>query len=494
MYQYYVSTNVLLLILNCRGRYYFFFMSRTTPWADSQEWLEVFTKLYSPEDQQKLLGVRRVKAWANRAKLPQSVEATANLVEVGLQDQRNSTCSERELSLLICMALIRFVNGVVDAAQKGNVAASALGIAEQLDLPIWLVEIRHQATHDRIPPISQLRPARLRALEWLRVQYWEVQATAVQDTEETLLGLLTAYHDTRRGILMNGENGTAKLQKLLHSLTSMLTSDNYPGLLFPALLQPGLLVSLDSEHQVGYNTEYLEDDYIIKIWEPLLRSCETKWNGFSGSLFQYILDEYRANSEHEIPLYWSTLNTWCKFLISQFMLPSESYQCDLLVKNCMREPDQFTMDILAYIDHLDRMPDHLKHMYALLQEKIRIDDMFAKGKLGSSMVSVEKVDVHVENLYQELEEISKRVPKQVSTERTTEIGVKGWEVISSWAKSPIGLIPGLSRVTNLELDPSYDDLSYLQEQGILYIPSEHQIPSNRAAHSEDMMVDNVFLI
>jgi hypothetical protein len=465
-------------------------MSRTTPWADSEEWFQVFKNLYSVEEEKRLLGINRVKAWANRTKLPHSIESTSNLVEVGLQGRKKSSCSEKEISLLLCMALIRFVNGLVDAAQKGTVATSAIGIAEQLDLPIWLVEIRHQATHDRIPPLSQLRRARLQALDWLRVHYWEIQATAVQDTKETLCSLLIDYHDTRCESLLHADNSNGKLQKLLNSITSILTSDNYSELLFPSLLQPGALFPSNAEHQVGYNTEFLEDDYIIKVWSPLLKSCESKWNGFAGALFHYMVDEFKSNQNHDLPLYWSTLNTWCKFLIRLFMMPWQNYDCDLIVKNCLKQSNVFTKDILEYMDHLDQIPNHLKRMYAIFQERMRIDDQFEKGILTSDVLS----EFQAENLYQELEELSNRIPKNAMNEQINEVSAKEWEVMSTWTKCPIGLIPGATRVANLELDSSFDDPNYLEEMGLLYYPSEQKALFTGTRKTDEIIVDNVFLI
>lgn len=107
---------------------------RLVPWANSQEWNAVYKCLYSNDKKDNQMGVNKVKAWASRGKLPQAVEMTSILVEIGLQDQptRFSTCSEREIKMLHAMAIIRFVNGIIDSGQKGTVASSALGIAEQM--------------------------------------------------------------------------------------------------------------------------------------------------------------------------------------------------------------------------------------------------------------------------------------------------------------------------------------------------------------------------
>ena len=56
-------------------------------------------------------------------------------------------------------AIIRLVNGLVDPLQLGAYARSIASIAAQLNLPAWLVELRHAATHEDLPSIEVLREA-----------------------------------------------------------------------------------------------------------------------------------------------------------------------------------------------------------------------------------------------------------------------------------------------------------------------------------------------
>ncbi len=109
-------------------------MRRTVPWANPEEWKYIFKLFYDSNPIQNKLAVDRVKAWNSRGKVPHAIESTSILTEVGLQDTLStmSTCSPKELSLLFAMALIRFVNGIIDSGQKGVLSASAAGIAEQM--------------------------------------------------------------------------------------------------------------------------------------------------------------------------------------------------------------------------------------------------------------------------------------------------------------------------------------------------------------------------
>jgi ribosomal biogenesis protein LAS1 len=51
------------------------------------------------------------------------------------------------------------VNGLVDPLQVGTYARSIASIATQLGLPLWLVEMRHAATHEDLPSLALLRDA-----------------------------------------------------------------------------------------------------------------------------------------------------------------------------------------------------------------------------------------------------------------------------------------------------------------------------------------------
>jgi ribosomal biogenesis protein LAS1 len=49
------------------------------------------------------------------------------------------------------------VNGVVDPLQVGLFARSIASVAAQVELPLWLVELRHAGTHEDLPSVDILR-------------------------------------------------------------------------------------------------------------------------------------------------------------------------------------------------------------------------------------------------------------------------------------------------------------------------------------------------
>lgn len=82
-----------------------------------------------------------------------------------------------EAFLLRCayaMALVRFVNGMLDPFQQGAHAVALLTIAKSIGLSLSFVDLRHSATHGPLPSLELLRALAEKALDWLHDHYWEL--------------------------------------------------------------------------------------------------------------------------------------------------------------------------------------------------------------------------------------------------------------------------------------------------------------------------------
>ena len=84
--------------------------------------------------------------------------------------------SQMELRLLYSIAVIRAVNGLVDARQQSYYAESVLSLATSMGIASWIVELRHDATHNELPSLSTLRDACNHLLNWLQSKYWSQQS------------------------------------------------------------------------------------------------------------------------------------------------------------------------------------------------------------------------------------------------------------------------------------------------------------------------------
>ncbi|GAA5932670.1 hypothetical protein JCM3775_002206 [Rhodotorula graminis] len=156
---------------------------RKTPWSTHLEFHLVFDRLFNSDGDPTLQrdAITRIRVWLDRGNCPHPVETTANLVALVLRDSApsssssssfNSAALEGDLRLAYAMAIVRFVNSLVDPLQTAYFARSIASLAAQLGLPLWFVELRHQATHEDLPRLSVLRDAARQALDWLYANYW----------------------------------------------------------------------------------------------------------------------------------------------------------------------------------------------------------------------------------------------------------------------------------------------------------------------------------
>ena len=167
-------------------------LGRYVPWATWDEWITTYRYLYSPEESHLTHALHTVDVWRIRGRVPMAVDATATLRRIWRLDE-GKTLDSQTLRLQYSLAIVRFVNGVTDAAQKGRVAASVAGLAHQLGVPRLLVDIRHESTHNELPTISVLRVAAGQALEWLQRWYWEAQRLGVVRGRERVFEVVRAY-------------------------------------------------------------------------------------------------------------------------------------------------------------------------------------------------------------------------------------------------------------------------------------------------------------
>jgi hypothetical protein len=110
--------------------------------------------------------------------MPLPIRATVDLVESQLLDESGVATLE-QVRLGYSMALVRLVNGAADDGQRGEFAQSVASLAARVGLPKWLVDVRHESTHQTLPSIQVLRLASGQALAWLDEHYWTIQEEEV---------------------------------------------------------------------------------------------------------------------------------------------------------------------------------------------------------------------------------------------------------------------------------------------------------------------------
>lgn len=137
-----------------------------TPWIDAAEWCHVRELLHAPSAAARARGVRWVNGlWASRGRVPVSAAATAELTEL------LEACNSRATCLALAMALVRAVNGLADAAQRGGRARDIRVVLDGLHLDL-VVDVRHAATHGPLSSTQVLQRSARQVLALLHRYYW----------------------------------------------------------------------------------------------------------------------------------------------------------------------------------------------------------------------------------------------------------------------------------------------------------------------------------
>ena len=165
--------------------------------------------LFSLDAAQTAAGIAHVQAWRCRGRVPLGVDTTALLVSAQLRDP--AACAARFVALPqvphvsddalaseYALTIIRFVNGISDASQKGKVAGSVAKHAEAAGLHPMLVDIRHEATHNHMPSLHLLRLAVSHALTWLAENYWAAQAQHTTSSRQSVAATLAELWQNQR--------------------------------------------------------------------------------------------------------------------------------------------------------------------------------------------------------------------------------------------------------------------------------------------------------
>ncbi|XP_056130646.1 ribosomal biogenesis protein LAS1L [Lampris incognitus] len=144
-------------------------------WNNKAEWDQVLEYLYSKDCALQKYALHRISAWKGRYanSTPVAVESTADLVRCQVLDKSGQLDGD-DLVLLYGMALVRFVN-LMTERQQGRVARPLRLLAGKIKIPEWIVDLRHDFTHRKLPTLNWCRKGCKVVLDWLQQEYWSRQ-------------------------------------------------------------------------------------------------------------------------------------------------------------------------------------------------------------------------------------------------------------------------------------------------------------------------------
>ncbi|NWR06809.1 LAS1L protein, partial [Paradoxornis webbianus] len=121
-------------------------------WRGRAEWDQVMVGLYCGDSRLQQGALDRVSAWKSRygPKMPLAVDCTSELIRCKVLDS-SGRLKSHELILSYGMALVRCV--LMQWEQRGDVCWLLL----QVDIPVWVVDLRHELTHGKLPRLALCR-------------------------------------------------------------------------------------------------------------------------------------------------------------------------------------------------------------------------------------------------------------------------------------------------------------------------------------------------
>ncbi|XP_040856962.1 ribosomal biogenesis protein LAS1L [Ochotona curzoniae] len=161
-------------------------------WLNKAEWDQVTVYLFCDDQKLQRYALNRISVWRSRLgnELPLAVASTADLIRCKLLDAAGGLGND-ELRLLYGMALVRFVNLISERKTKFSKVPLKY-LAQEVNIPDWIVGLRHELTHKKMPHINDCRRGCYFVLDWLQKTYWCRQmenslrdSWELEDKEET---------------------------------------------------------------------------------------------------------------------------------------------------------------------------------------------------------------------------------------------------------------------------------------------------------------------
>lgn len=412
-------------------------------WADWREWQRVHAELFAADDvfaQQR--AVSRIAAWRSRGQLPVAINATAQLVEIQLHEHMAqhhthgigvSSRSHMELSLMYASSIVRCVNGLVDSSQKGAYAMAVSSLAQRIGIPLWIVDLRHESTHNQLPSLPVLRFAAQHLLAWLRSNYWrrqeELLHALAQGTAELVCARLVQLHaqqDKDDATPKLGDNAALDSDKIRHFAVPLLVTGEQYG---ERVSAHGLLVE-------GHVPERLEDSDAYASMEQVVAL-------YPKEMYLTLLLELHA--------VWPTTGAWLLTCLCRKLLAMESdpdaevpetddqefaSECDvelsllwikLLTGNDWREKIRFAAEPVDEINYAGA------ELLFECEERKRVMPVVANSPILDRLTAVLRGCKGIRNhpLLAKLAAINETLD---TASKTT-----GWTKLADWESCPMGL-------------------------------------------------------
>ncbi|XP_041347194.1 ribosomal biogenesis protein LAS1L-like [Gigantopelta aegis] len=344
--------------------------TKVVPWLDRNEFLGVYSDLFSDDLQIRRYGVDKVAVWKSRVQqdLSIAIESSAALISVlcdheEAQKAGTTRYLDDRLRSMYSMALIRFVNHVTQRGQTKYYAMPVHELALQCGIPLWIVRLRHDATHRNLPSLDLLYSGAILALQWLHSDFWisnlpETLTDQLDDDESAntvasrsrLRRIIQTFADARCRELQTSPDINSHEHELMVELQNCLTETNKKHLI-SSIMDDGHVFSnkyfdlLDINEEDVACSGLLLPAQLFNLWQPLLRTLN-KLNLLS-SLCEMMIRTLTNDSTLRNRLVAGWLLAVCrdglgckKLFNGRTLIPWKQ-----LLLLCLQNPNQFTHSV-----------------------------------------------------------------------------------------------------------------------------------------------------
>ncbi|KAI5706075.1 hypothetical protein M8J75_004603 [Diaphorina citri] len=167
-----------------------------------EEWNLVYSLVYSSNIEDMKKAYRRLFVWKTKVEdLPAGVECTLGILQVRLREMELSALDQRIISHEDLQLI--FLNMIAELEQgQGRSQSTLYYKAQGMDIPSWIVNLRHDAAHSSVlPPLHLLKSAAEFIFTWLNDYYWKNEAEHTFDYYIQPLSSVGIYRRSVRHIL-----------------------------------------------------------------------------------------------------------------------------------------------------------------------------------------------------------------------------------------------------------------------------------------------------
>lgn len=264
---------------------------RIVGWINREEFEIVYDELFSTDISLQQHALDRIAVWKCRIqhKLSTAIELSSQLISTLLfykrvQGSKENTDLQISLQLSVAMAVIRFVNLMTENKQKKLYAQPVHTVAEELGIPEWLVNLRHDATHSNMPSLNLLYKGLVFAICWLKEEFWEQQLKLDQsekigsDKEETdISNLLIQYKQERSIVTKYKGSNQSNFNAVFNELKAKFLTNKFGNL--KILVEGFSKVDEEIEKQLQNSIKSNELTLLsscIDFWLPVLKFIQSE--------------------------------------------------------------------------------------------------------------------------------------------------------------------------------------------------------------------------